>query len=105
MNFVTALNSTLEQFNIKNRELARLSGVDESSISRYRNGTRDLQAETLQKLISALPKEARDFFYFRCLLSDLDEDGVATLLIALGQRIKRSNKEQLAPEQPFALAS
>lgn len=105
MNFVAALNSTIEEFNIKNRELSRLSGVDESSISRYRNGTRDLQAETLQKIISALPKQAREYFYFRCLLSDIDEDGVATLLIALGQRIKRSNTQQVDLEQAFALAS
>lgn len=88
MKFSNALNATLKQFSINGKDLARISGVSESSISRYRRGESDIQAESLERLITALPPDARYYFYFNCLVKDIDEAGIAILLQAIAFKLK-----------------
>jgi transcriptional regulator with XRE-family HTH domain len=104
MKFADALDITLKHFKISAKELAAKSGVAESSISRYRRGERDIQADSLERLIAALPSEARNYLYFNCLIRDIDDAGIATLLQAIAIRLKSNPEKSLSPES-FALTS
>lgn len=88
MKFADALNATLKHFDITAKELSAKSGVAESGISRYRRHERDIQAESLERMIAALPPDARYFFYCNCLLKDIDATGVAMLLQAIASKMK-----------------
>ncbi|MBR8839125.1 MAG: hypothetical protein DSM106950_35280 [Stigonema ocellatum SAG 48.90 = DSM 106950] len=65
MDYREAFNQTLEKFNISARSLALKSGVQERQISHFRKG-KDLMAETLFALVTALPSEAK-IYYFSCI--------------------------------------
>jgi transcriptional regulator with XRE-family HTH domain len=88
MKFCEALDLTLREFNISGKELSQQSGVAESSISRYRRGERDIQAESLERMIQALPASAQHYLYFHCLVRDLDDEGIATLLNAIAFKMR-----------------
>jgi DNA-binding Xre family transcriptional regulator len=83
-----AFDKTLSHFDIKNRELQNKTGVNESSISRFRRGERDLQVATLEKLIQALPHQAQQFYYFNCMVSDFDDQAIASMLYALSVKLR-----------------
>jgi len=88
MKFADALNATLKHFEITAKELSAKSGVAESSISRYRRGERDMQAESLERMLEVLPPAARYYFYCDCLIKDIDAVGVAMLLQAIASKMK-----------------
>jgi len=94
MNFANALDATLKHFCLNARNLSVESGVAESSISRYRRGERDIHTESLERLVSALPLEARNYFYFNCLVTEIDEAGIATLLQAIAFQLKRESAKE-----------
>jgi transcriptional regulator with XRE-family HTH domain len=58
-----ALNQVFRLFDIKAKDVARVSGVRENQISRFRLGRTDLHAETLFRVVEALPNEAKAYFY------------------------------------------
>lgn len=58
-----ALDLTMREFGITHCYLSETSGVSGSSLSRYLSGTTDLSSSRLQKVIDALPSEARSFFF------------------------------------------
>lgn len=60
-----ALNLTISSFNLKATDIASKSGLDEQTISRYRRKRKDMTSLTLQKIVLAMPIEAR--FYFLSL--------------------------------------
>lgn len=105
MKFATAFDATLKHFKISARELALQSGVAESSISRYRRGERDIQADSLERLLEALPQEARHYFYFNCLVRDIDEAGIATLLQVIASKLKAEPVEKRMANDSLALTS
>lgn len=88
MKYADALNATLKHFEITAREVSLKSGVTESSISRYRRGERDIQVESLERMLDVLPPEARYYFYCDCLIKDLDATGVAMLLQAIAAKMR-----------------
>ena len=63
-----ALNSTIKVFKLTAREIADNAGMSPQQLSKYRNGHHDIYADTLDRVIKALPKTAR--FYYLALLSD-----------------------------------
>lgn len=105
MKFADALDATLKHFCISAKEMATKSGVAESSISRYRRGERDIQAESLERLIAALPPDARHYFYFNCLVRDIDEAGIATLLQAIAFKLKTEPVKARISGESLALTS
>ena len=70
-----ALNYVLELYEIKTQELADKSDVHKSIISKFRNGRSDISAKNLQKIVKALPPEART--HFNMLFSFAEADRVA----------------------------
>lgn len=88
MNFNKALDLTLKEFRLSAKAISEASGVSEGSLSRFRRGERDIHAANLERIVSALPPEAKQFFYAHCLCSELGDDGLATLLSAIAYHLK-----------------
>jgi len=55
-----AFKETLFRFDLKGKELATKSGLTETQVSDFRNG-KNLRSDSLDKLIGALPREAREY--------------------------------------------
>lgn len=88
MRFSSAIDQTLKQYGITGKELSTRSGVAEASISRFRRGERDIQAESLEKIVAALPASAQQYFFLNCLVADLDDEAIATLLHAISLKLR-----------------
>lgn len=68
-----ALALTIRRFKLlqkdicsRSKELASLTSfreIDPASLSRYLNGDKDFETETLEGIVAALPGEARLYFY------------------------------------------
>ena len=52
----------MNKYKITPQELVNISGVDKGVVSRFLNGISDIKASNLQKLITALPPDARTHF-------------------------------------------
>lgn len=63
MQYRQALNKTLEVFSVKASEISERSGVEESRLSKFRNGHHDLRSEALQSVVNSLPGTAKAYFY------------------------------------------
>lgn len=57
-----AFKFVLDTYDIKPQQLADESGVNKSIISKFVNGRSDIHATNLQKIVLALPPEARTHF-------------------------------------------
>jgi plasmid maintenance system antidote protein VapI len=68
-----ALDETIRLFKIKATDLAELSGIGENRISRYRNNRVGMNAETLFRLVRALPFKARIHFMLLVIFSDHEQ--------------------------------
>jgi predicted transcriptional regulator len=62
MKLSEALRRTMFEFSLYGTELARESGVNKQQIYEFRSGKRDLTASNVDKIIEALPPEAKLFF-------------------------------------------
>lgn len=58
-----AFKLTIDKFNIRAVDIARSSGVAESDVSRFISGKTDSGYRKVDKLISALPPTAKDYFW------------------------------------------
>jgi transcriptional regulator with XRE-family HTH domain len=63
MNFAKALKRTMLEFDITGVELSRRSGISKNTISAFRQGGQSLTVENLEKLLGAMPEDARAFFF------------------------------------------
>jgi hypothetical protein len=59
----SAFFETLDKFQLSAADISRRSDVDAQVISKYRTGKQRLRQDTFDKLIDALPDEAK-FYYF-----------------------------------------
>ena len=57
-----ALSYVIEAYNLKPQKLAEDSGVHKSMISKFINGRGDIHSGNLQKIVKALPPQARTHF-------------------------------------------
>jgi transcriptional regulator with XRE-family HTH domain len=89
MKFSEAFNRTLNQFKISGNEIATLSGLRTATVSEYRRGLREIHTDNLEKLISALPVEAKQFLFLHMLVGQMDNEGIATLLNAISTHIRQ----------------
>jgi hypothetical protein len=67
-----AFDLTLKTYKIRAVEISRKSGKAESFISNFRNGGKDVEAETLVELVKAMPDYAQSAFWGFCM-SDADD--------------------------------
>jgi len=59
----SAFFETLDKFQLSAADISRRSDVDPQVISKYRTGKQRLRQDTFDKLVDALPEEAK-FYYF-----------------------------------------
>jgi len=59
----SAFIETLDKFGVTAANLSRRSGIEPEVISKYKTGKQNLRLDTFDKLIDALPEEAK-FYYF-----------------------------------------
>ena len=62
MKISQAFNKTLKNFGINARRLSEQSGVSEKMISLFRNDRQRIYSDSFEKLLDALPLEARLYF-------------------------------------------
>lgn len=74
MKISQAFDKTLKKFGINARLLSEQSGVSEKMISLFRNEKQRIYSDSFEKLLEALPLEARLYF-----LVQLSEDRLAVL--------------------------
>lgn len=58
-----AFVEVIEKYKLKQHELVSKSGVDKGVVSRFINGESDIKARNLQKLVKALPPQAKAYYY------------------------------------------
>jgi transcriptional regulator with XRE-family HTH domain len=92
MNFSAAFDETISHFKLKAKDIASVSGLTESAISKFRRGEQDLKASSLERLIKALPQEAKQYLFLKILVGEMDSQGIAALLSAIAFRIKESDE-------------
>jgi predicted transcriptional regulator len=69
-----AFEAVIDKYEITQQELANLSGVDKGVISRFINGVSDMKTSNLQKLVKALPPQARAHYYMLFSYDDLSNN-------------------------------
>lgn len=93
MKFSDSFDDTLKRFKITAKDLASKSGVAESSISRFRRGEREIQSDSLERLISALPQDAKQYLFCQLFVGEMDKQGIATLLNAIAHYLKEDSSQ------------
>jgi transcriptional regulator with XRE-family HTH domain len=63
MSFANALRHTMSEFKLTGTELSKKSGVSKNTISAFRQGGQSLTVENLEKLLGAMPEEARRYLF------------------------------------------
>lgn len=53
----------MSEFKLTGTELSRKSGVGENTISAFRQDKQSLSVDNLEKLLGAMPEEARRYFF------------------------------------------
>ena len=61
--FNKALQKTMQDFGIKGVWLAEKTGISNQTISTFILGKNEMKTDTLERLVDALPSEARNYFY------------------------------------------
>lgn len=69
MNTREALNESFEVFNLKASEVADRAGISPEIISRFRHG-KGITVDTLDKIIQALPSQAKAYFCSALILQN-----------------------------------
>lgn len=97
MQFSQALDRTLNEFGIKARWLSERSGVSQQMISDFRNGKQRIYSDSLEKMLSSLPAEARDYFFrqlgsspatLEARIADMNSDELSQLLLAIADKLQ-----------------
>ncbi|MGD1906817.1 MAG: helix-turn-helix domain-containing protein [Leptolyngbyaceae cyanobacterium] len=77
VDFRDALNEVLRQYDIKANDLAARSGIDEVQISKFRNKHKNMQTQNFERLIAALPQNARMYFWYLVMAENTNSHQVA----------------------------
>lgn len=89
MNFSKAFDLTLKEFGLTGKAVAISAGVREATVSNFRNGS-DIRTDSLEKLIKALPPDAKQFLFLKVFVDDLNPSAIATMLGLLAGRLKET---------------
>ena len=63
MNTHEAFAETIKRFDISLAHISRETGIAQATLSRFKNGRKDIGTRTLHKIILALPSYAQEYFY------------------------------------------
>jgi transcriptional regulator with XRE-family HTH domain len=88
MRIYEIFNTTLDRFNLKAKDIAAESGATENTLSRWRNGDKEIRDNTLEKLLEALPDDAYAFFCAQMFLQRDSPQLVVQLLNALATKVE-----------------
>ncbi|MDJ0903728.1 MAG: helix-turn-helix transcriptional regulator [Xenococcus sp. MO_188.B8] len=66
-----AFDYVLNEYKVSADEIARISGINKSAISKFRNGKHQMNSGNLQKVVQALPPDARSHFTMLFSFSNL----------------------------------
>ncbi|MEN8444086.1 MAG: helix-turn-helix transcriptional regulator [Cyanobacteria bacterium J06555_13] len=92
MDFSNAFDLTLKEFGLTGKAVAINAGLREATVSNFRNGS-DIRTDSLEKLIKALPPEAKQFLFLKVFVDDLNPPAIATMLGLLAGRLKESQRD------------
>lgn len=92
MDFSNAFDLTLKEFSLTGKAVAIDAGLREATVSNFRNGS-DIRTDSLEKLIKALPPEAKQFLFLKVFVDDLNPPAIATMLGLLAGRLKESQRD------------
>lgn len=104
MNFSQALDRTIEEFGLSAKWLATRAGVSEQMISDFRNGKKRVYNDSLEKILSALPSEAKAYYFMilevspvslKSQIDKMDDLQLAGLLAAIAEKLQKSKTQQL----------
>jgi transcriptional regulator with XRE-family HTH domain len=105
MGFSDAFDQTLIEFKIKGKEMSARSGLSEAAISEFRRGERELKSSSLERLLFALPNDAKQYLFLKLLIGEMDQKGIATLLSAVAYHLRSENSDTSPTIQPEAVLS
>ncbi len=115
MNLSQAFDKSLKDCGITGKWLSQRSGVTERMISNFRNSRQQIYSETLDKLLEALPYNAKLHFFtllladkmtLASLIGEMDEKGLANLLLAIADRLspkKEAEDFEIAEDEKIAV--
>lgn len=92
MKYQEALKETMEHFGLSAREVSLRAGIQEAAFSQFRNGKKDINLETWERLINGLPVEAQKYIYLKVLIGNLDNRGISALLSAISSRLLQESQ-------------
>jgi DNA-binding Xre family transcriptional regulator len=103
MDIGSCFDKTLNKFGISGAWLSQQSGVNPQMISRFRND-KEVQTDTLEKLLEPLPVEAKEYFFtlllgskFRVnleiLVDTLSSDELHDLFDLAARRITKRSRQ------------
>lgn len=107
MDFSNAFDLTLKEFGLTGKAVAIDAGVREATVSNFRNGS-EIRTDSLEKLIKALPPDAKQFLFLKVFVDDLNPQAIATMLGLLAGRLKESQgdpdytKKSVIPQSPMS---
>lgn len=108
MNFSNAFDLTLKKFGVTGKSIAISTGLREATVSNFRHGS-DIRSDNLEKLIEALPAEAKEFLFLKVFVDDLTTEGIATMLMLLASRLKETESSvkhtetSVIPQSPMSV--
>ena len=104
MNFSQALDRTIEEFGISGKGLASRAGVSEQMISDFRNGKKRVYNDSLEKILAALPSEAKSYYFLmldvspvslKSQIDTMDDSQLVLLLAAIAEKLQKGKAQQL----------
>lgn len=107
MDFSKAFDLTLKEFGLTGKAVAIDAGLREATVSNFRNGS-DIRTDSLEKLIKALPPDAKQFLFLKIFVDDLNPPAIATMLGLLAGRLKESQgapdyiEKSVIPQSPVS---
>jgi transcriptional regulator with XRE-family HTH domain len=87
--FAQSLDEVINLFGYPNKKVAADAGIGETQLSEFRRGKRQLSTENLEKVIFALPIEARNYLFFKVLISGASDYDVSNLLSAIALELRK----------------
>jgi len=103
LNISPAFDKTLKRFNLSAKELAEKAGVTEGVISKFRNSRKRVYTDTLDKLLGALSKEAKIYFFsllieeaidLDLIIARMDNSTLSKLLFIAADKINPEKKQE-----------
>jgi len=89
-----AFNETIGHFNLSARDIASKAGLHESAVSNFRSGRKDITVGTLERLLAALPEDAREYIYLKALVGSISNRGISVLLGAISNRMMQESQAE-----------